>query len=770
MPCIPSTTIALAVAALAGTTVAAEEAAPNPAREDLVRRIRVTTDKAPDCSSLKAIVRSVTRDCETNDAKAVALYNAGRLLWYHHAYPGEEGGISALKMIHVYGYSLCGGQHTVLAALWRAAGWDWRYIGWKGHTTVECRYDGRWHYFDTFLKVYAWRPEPGAPGGRTVASQADILARPELIADGFVFDRARKVWYLPGNRFEVVDGKANWRAPAFFVCGDKPRGVIGGVKTQRVGGTSNKFGHMGLKFEDSDYSTDVNLPPGASLELRWSHTDGGHWHHWKTGRKHVPRHSCGDKDYRNCPAIGPVLEPYRYLDKRGARTFSNGTLRFAPSFDDEGALASFAAAENARCSAGRLAPADASKPASVTVRLASPYVMVRGKADCPNADKVELSTDAGATWQAVDPACFDDAVSGHYECLLRLTFSKPLRRPVVEVLVQHNRCALPYLSPGPNKVTVSVAEPNELGDSRVAVTYAYALGQRSASYEALADRGAEVARAHKASWSDTPTVVQKVFAAADLPGRFDIPVPTPKGAHPVYPRMLFLRREVLAPGQEPSPPPAGAAGPRVGNDDELKTLPNPFTVGLEAPPKRIVRPSKTRTVPLKCSHVIWRTKEGKLSAKTFANHHIKTRPKSPEAWVMLIGGTLDDLPPARDIKAARLCIPVVNSNPKAPTQVGASLLEAAMAPMKPFPFDELGEVLGTAVVAKMPGPGKAKVYKLDVTRGIKAVAAGERAYHGFAVRVLPNRAIDNGWTVRIDITRKQPTVLELEVHTDAAGS
>lgn len=148
-----------------------------------VRGIKVVADKAPDCSSMKRIVDSVTRGCNTNDEKAVAIYNAGRLLWYHHQYPGEKGGIAALKMINVYGWSLCGGQHTVLAAMWRAAGWDWRYVGWKGHTTVECRYDDRWHYFDTFLKIYAWRPEPDAPGGRTVASQADIVEEPDLIRE-----------------------------------------------------------------------------------------------------------------------------------------------------------------------------------------------------------------------------------------------------------------------------------------------------------------------------------------------------------------------------------------------------------------------------------------------------------------------------------------------------------------------------------------------------------------------------------------------------------
>ena len=63
---------------------------------------------------------SVTKDCKTDDERAIAIYNFCRYDHYHHAYPSEPGGISALKLINVYGWSLCGGEHTVMAALWEA--------------------------------------------------------------------------------------------------------------------------------------------------------------------------------------------------------------------------------------------------------------------------------------------------------------------------------------------------------------------------------------------------------------------------------------------------------------------------------------------------------------------------------------------------------------------------------------------------------------------------------------------------------------------------
>jgi hypothetical protein len=78
-------------------------------------------------------------------------------------------------------------------------------------------------------------------------------------------------------------------------------------------------------------------------------------------------------------------------------------------------------------------------------------------------------------------------------------------------------------------------------------------------------------------------VVQKVFAAKDLPATFEIDIPTPRGKHPVYPRMLFVRREVAAPGASVMQLPQGAVTPKPVAADELRTLPNPFAVGIAKP-------------------------------------------------------------------------------------------------------------------------------------------------------------------------------------------
>ena len=270
-----------------------------------VHRIKVLTDKAPDTSSIKAIVESVTRGAKTNDEKAIALYNFDVLMNYHRNYPTEPNGVEALKQFNVYGWSLCGGLHSGLGSLYRAMGWEWRFVGWSnpGHTTIEAKYDGQWHYLDTFLKFYVWKKDPNAPGGRTIASQEDIKKNPSLVND-LVFDKSRKAYYAKNNQFEVVNGKANWLAPAFLVCGDEASGVLTGVNSNSIAGSPTSW--EGINF-DGPYTTDVNLGPGYSLTLDWSARPGAFW--W-AGHKEAPDHTCGDKDYRNSPVLGPIMEPY----------------------------------------------------------------------------------------------------------------------------------------------------------------------------------------------------------------------------------------------------------------------------------------------------------------------------------------------------------------------------------------------------------------------------------------------------------------------------
>jgi hypothetical protein len=383
--------------------------------------------------------------------------------------------------------------------------------------------------------------------------------------------------------------------------------------------------------------------------------------------------------------------------------------------------------------------------------------MSRGHGSADGVTKAEISVDGGKTFKACDLKELSENVGGEYAALVRLSFKESLSNVRLESIVQCNRGSLPYLSPGKNKVTVAVADAKDLGDNQVVVTYAYQPGFRVKSYEDLADQGAELGRAHNAGWAKTPTVVRKAFTAKDLPATFDIDLPTPAGKYPVYPRMLFVRREVVAPGQKALPLPEGAEAPKPVKAEELKTLPNPFTIGFAAAPARIERPKTTRSIALQNSHTV------SIDGQVEPNHHLAW--KKGNTWVMLIGGELKDLPSAKEIAAAKLVVPVKRGHEKANVKLGASLLQGPFEAGKAIDYKRLGDVTGFAVVPKNSADFEpAKEIAIDVTRAVKQIAAGESKFSGLALRVIQDRAIDEGWLTRVDLPAGARPTLVLEVY------
>ncbi|MFT5856004.1 MAG: hypothetical protein ACI8XO_003256 [Verrucomicrobiales bacterium] len=739
-------------------------APPNSASPGLVRQIKVLPDQAPDCTSLKTIVDSVTRDCPNNDAKAIAIYNFMRLSHYHRAYPNEPGGVPALKEINSYGWSLCGGLHAVQSSLWRELGWDWRFVGWDGHTTVEAKYDDRWHYLDVFLKFYAWMPD--GSGGRTIAGQDQLTGDLQgLIQDAFVFDPGHRVVYMKNNAFRLNGDKANWRAPEFLCCGDALSGVISGLKTHRVSGRSE--GWAGIKHANDGYSAQVNLASGFSLENTWDPIpDAWFW----LGQKASPAHTCGGhKDTRNSPGYGLVLEPY--VNSKPARSYANGILTFAPDFSTAAGIEAFARVDNVKHANNALVPAEAGKPGIVVFNLASPYLLTRASGEATGADKIEVSVDGGKTFKLARLEGFTELVKGQTAALIKVTFTQPLKALKIRAIVQNNPGALPYLSPGKNVVTVSVADGAALGDNQLVVTYGYRLGSRSKSFDQLCDEGKEIAKQHNARWSDRITCVRKVFSAKDLPATFEIACPTPKGQHPVYPRMMFVRREVIAPGSAPMPLPDGAVAATVGGGEELLSLPNPFLVGSEALPVFKVRPVRTIKIPMRYEQYM--DENGKVS-KQGTLRWPKNEGENGKVIASALGisGELEKLKGlhARSLAAARLVVPVSAGHDKTASKLGVVFLKQAIASGKAADVRGLGDVSATAIIPKQadgtPKYQPAKRIAIDVARPIKAIASSDLEFHGLALRMVPDRGIDNGWTVRCDIAPKEEILLEIDVYDD----
>jgi hypothetical protein len=275
------------------------------------------------------------------------------------------------------------------------------------------------------------------------------------------------------------------------------------------------------------------------------------------------------------------------------------------------------------------------------------------------------------------------------------------------------------------------------------------------------DRDAEVARAHYATWSDKPIVVQKTFTK--LPATFEIPVPTPKGKQPVYPRMVLLRREVLSPGQKIMAVPAAPSTPSVGSGETLATLPEPWLIGTQEPPAMPKRPTKTEVRQVtKTTYV---SKKGQV----FEHQFIKWLKDNSDAWILLVDFDTKNLPDVKSLASAKLIVYVHESHNRAPMQAAAVALDTPFESGKPYDFSKLGRTLGSTIIQQGNGPGAPfqppRRYEIDVTRAIRAVSRGE-PFHGLALRIVPNRGVDDGWTVRFTPVKEKPVELVIYSYTD----
>lgn len=727
----------------------------------LVHQIKITTDKAPDTSSLKSIAESVTKGLTTNDEKAIAIYNYLIYNNYHFQYPSEAGGVAALKVLNVYGWSLCGGLHSIQSSLWREMGWKWRFIGWDGHTTVEAFYDDKWHYFDVFSKFYCWRDDPTAPGGRTVASQDDIGKNPDIVLQGLVFDSGREVYYAKGNEFKNINGKANWTAPVFLPCKDDPKYIVTECKKPRSNNGS-PTDWAGIKFNEDGYSTDVNLPTGMSLDMLWSKIDGSHW--WFPDRKRLAKHSCSERDFRNSPSCGLLIEPYRQVYKQEGRSFSSGRFAFKPTIS-KNIIDSFDSADNIKIDGTTITQADTSKPAWFVVNMSSPYVMSTAKGVITDVETVEISTDKGKTYKPFLLSNFNDAIGGKYGALIKVPVAKPISAIDIEIIVEQNYRALPYLSPGKNEVTVSLAKPEELKDNNLVVTYVFQVGSKSKSFEDYVDAGKEVAKSHNTEWGPEVSYVQKIIKASDFKDgkfKFNIDLPTPKGKYPAYPRMINLKREIIGPNDKPAPLPEGAVAYKTPEGQEFMTLPYPFHLDLIKP--EVEKPRKIKSEKLKAEFGFAVSEAGQVAE----NHYIKVKPN--ENWDILMKADLSTLKDANSFNALKIALPVIRGHAKAKVKIAAFLLSEPYELNKPYDFKKIGTTdIGVTILPIQPEEkdySPAQYFFIDITKAAKGfVKEGKKEIY-LAITTIPDRTVDDGHTVRADFDHKAEFYLSVENFVD----
>jgi len=450
-----------------------------------MRNPRVTTHRTVDTSSLDSIVAGVVRAGMTDEGKALALYRFFTHTVYHYGWPymrpeREENWQDPIKVINVHGYSLCGSQARIFGRLLsrvfgddnvrligftevEPGAWQWQQRPGAfldsarlraserrapmGHTSFEVRYGGRWRLIDPHVQFYTYLRD-----GSGLASAEDCIADPSLVT-----------------------------RPARRIKGLMPCGDLG-----RVFHASRfiNWGSLTRETAPDNHVMDIILRRGDTYTRYWDRRGPFVWFS-EMDRRWEP-------DY-----LAPG--PRHICEGEGCwRHYGNGDLVYQPRLTDytyrDGVIA-----ETGLASPGPagLRPDRARRAASVTFATRLPYMACAAKLTfaatrATGSDYLCVWVrPAGGLWRQLwqEPDCgrlrrqldLSPWVSGKYACDLRFDLMAA-RHPEQAVLHSFtlettfllNYLALPRLLPGRNRVQVMVADPGELRDRRLEVTYSWA--------------------------------------------------------------------------------------------------------------------------------------------------------------------------------------------------------------------------------------------------------------------------------------------------------
>ena len=147
----------------------------------------IVSQHVPDFSTLDNLLRSERFAGKCGQELVIALWQlmVDRDLGIFHYCPAQEtfwgkDCNDPLKVLNVYGFTICHIHANVLAMLCKAAGFPVRIANIAGHEGSEVFYDDAWHYLDADIQMFH-RLRP--PQQNVIASREDLYSDPSLVDD-----------------------------------------------------------------------------------------------------------------------------------------------------------------------------------------------------------------------------------------------------------------------------------------------------------------------------------------------------------------------------------------------------------------------------------------------------------------------------------------------------------------------------------------------------------------------------------------------------------
>ena len=199
------------------------------------------------------VLSGILQEGASDSEKARAIWEFARAHRYHFTCADDEVK-DTVKMLNVYGYTLCWDEAYTVSNLWQAAGLKIRRGYPHGHCTTEVYYDGDFHLLDSDEHLlYLLRDN------QTVAAESDLARDRDLVKRGHAYG------VLQGEDEEGAEGAS----ALFFFTGP------------RTGG----------RPQIGDHRMDVTLRPGEALLWEWA--DRGKYH----GYRDRPKRLCNGRMY-----------------------------------------------------------------------------------------------------------------------------------------------------------------------------------------------------------------------------------------------------------------------------------------------------------------------------------------------------------------------------------------------------------------------------------------------------------------------------------------
>ena len=295
--------------------------------------------------NLEAILAEATQGYTEPADRARAIWEFHRRQLFH-ATTWDAESSDAVKVLNVYGYTLCGNEAQIVNDYWKAAGLKTRRGYPIGHCVTEVFYDGAFHLLDSDEHVICLKRD-----NRTIASCEEIVRDHDLVK------RTHTYGILNGDSRRTDEFSAS-----LYVYEGKREGDHG---------------------SHTRHTLDLTLRPGESIEFRWDHV----------GKQYSAGRAIAEGEKKR-DGLGDLLAGWGQTAYDKLR---NGKLRYRPDLADPVAQRGAAAAENARFDTknARVSTADPGKPAAIRWCFASPHVFVGGKA----AAAVRLAAGASAQWR-----------------------------------------------------------------------------------------------------------------------------------------------------------------------------------------------------------------------------------------------------------------------------------------------------------------------------------------------------------------------------------